>query len=67
MKDTMYADRNIDLMTPGEVCEALRISMSTLRVWAKSGRVQVITLPSGHRRYLRSEIEEMLHPEQEQE
>jgi predicted site-specific integrase-resolvase len=44
-------------MSPGDVQEMLGITRKTLNTWAKNGLIPFIPLPSGHRRYLRSEIE----------
>jgi hypothetical protein len=46
-----------DVMTPSEVTDLLGINPKTLVTWANKGMVTCIQLPSGHRRYLRSEIE----------
>ncbi|ONH55440.1 hypothetical protein CcI49_28360 [Frankia sp. CcI49] len=44
-------DDDTELMTPAEVQRELRISPSTLRRWANDGDIEVVRLPSGHRRY----------------
>lgn len=44
-------------MTSGEVCRLLRISPATLSNWARGSVIGSITLPSGHRRYRRTEVE----------
>lgn len=49
-----------ELLTPGEVADALRVSLSTLREWVKDGRLHAVVLPSGHRRYRASDIEKIL-------
>jgi excisionase family DNA binding protein len=46
-----------DVMTPGEVAEYFGITPKTLRSWVKDERLRCIDLPSGHRRYLRAEVE----------
>lgn len=49
-----------ELMTPGEVADALRVSLSTIRDWVREDRLEAVLLPSGHRRYRRSQIEKIL-------
>lgn len=51
-----------DLMTPGEVIDMFGITPKTLRKWVKDGLIAYIVLPSGHRRYLRAEIEAYMQP-----
>jgi hypothetical protein len=46
-----------DVMMPSEVTEMLGISGKTLVKWVRDGLISPIELPSGHRRYLRTEIE----------
>jgi len=43
-----------------EVLSMLGISRSTLDRWAKDGTLNFFRLPSGHRRFFRSEIEAIL-------
>jgi predicted site-specific integrase-resolvase len=44
-----------DLLTPREVCDRLRISAATLRTWDQ--HLAPVKLPSGHRRYRRTDVE----------
>jgi excisionase family DNA binding protein len=44
------------LLTIGEAARLLGISPITLRRWSDEGRVPVVVLPSGHRRFLASDI-----------
>lgn len=54
-----------DLLTPREVCAVLRISPSTLRTW--DAHLPPVRLPSGHRRYRRSEVEAIARGEHQAE
>jgi excisionase family DNA binding protein len=44
-------------LRPEEVADRLKVTTMTLRRWAESGRIQTMTLPSGHRRYLEADVE----------
>lgn len=44
-------------LTPNEVAEMLMVSPTTVRQWASEGKLDSLTTPGGHRRFLRSEIE----------
>ena len=45
------------LLTIGEASRILGISVDTLRRWSDDGKVTVLVLPSGHRRYRQADIE----------
>jgi putative resolvase len=47
------------LLSIGPAAERLGVSVGTLRSWADKGLVKTVRLPSGYRRFLESEIEEM--------
>lgn len=49
------------VMTIGEAARALGVSPETLRRWADAGRIRVVVLPSGHRRFYVDDIRAMLH------
>jgi predicted site-specific integrase-resolvase len=49
-------------MRPAEVCRELQVSRTTLINMEERGELHPIYLPSGHRRYLRSEINSLLNP-----
>lgn len=51
------AEDDAEPLTPAEVRRMLRISPSTLRRWANEGGIEVIRLPSGHRRYPRAGVQ----------
>ena len=46
------------LLSIGKAAERLGVSVGTLRAWADKGLVHTIRLPSGYRRFTRSEIDE---------
>ena len=48
-------------MSLGEVCRALEINEATLRQWADRGRLPVYRTPGGHRRFLREDVEALMH------
>jgi diguanylate cyclase (GGDEF)-like protein/excisionase family DNA binding protein len=43
-------------LTLSQACDALGVSMSTLRRWADAGRIRVVRTAGGHRRFPASEI-----------
>ena len=47
-------------LKPREAAEILRVSFRTLQRWEAEGKVRGARLPNGHRRYLRSDIEQLL-------
>ncbi|POM25160.1 Helix-turn-helix domain protein [Actinomadura rubteroloni] len=48
------------LYTPSEVAQFFRVDPKTVTRWARTGTLNPITLPSGHRRYHATEIHELL-------
>lgn len=44
-------------MAPGEAAESLYVTTKTLGRMAERGDIRAITLPSGHRRYSRDDVE----------
>jgi excisionase family DNA binding protein len=50
-------------LSVGEAAYILGISTDTLRRWEKSGRITALRTPTGHRRYSRSDIQELLTDE----
>ena len=53
-------DKQKAYLSTKEVLSMLGISRSTLDRWAKNGTLKFFRLPSGHRRFFRSEIEAIL-------
>ena len=50
------AAAGVATVTLGEAAEALRVSTSTVRRWADTGRIQVVRTSGGHRRFPASEL-----------
>jgi excisionase family DNA binding protein len=50
---------NDDLVKISEAAKRLEISQGTLRGYADKGIIPVVTLPSGHRRFRRSDVEQL--------
>lgn len=44
------------LLTIGEAARLLGVSVDTIRRWSDAGRLPVVVLPSGHRRYQAEDI-----------
>lgn len=44
------------LLTPEQVCAALKVSIQTLRLWDKSGKLSALRTPGGHRRDKKCDI-----------
>lgn len=49
-----------DLLPTGPAARYLGVSDETLRRWAKANRVRVTVLPSGHRRFRRSDLDDVV-------
>ena len=49
-----------NLLTATEVAERLSVTRQTVARWADTGPIKVVVLPSGRRRFLASEIDELL-------
>ena len=52
----MPTDDAAELLTPREVARQLNVSDSTLRRWSDQGTLNVVKLPSGHRRYRLADV-----------
>jgi excisionase family DNA binding protein len=50
------------LLTGADVAEMLGVTDETVRRWAEKNQLAHIRLPSGHRRYRRSDVEAFLLP-----
>ena len=50
------------LLTPSEAAELLSVSPTTIRLWARNGRLTSVKTPGGHRRFNRDEILSLLTP-----
>lgn len=51
-----------DLLDTNEVAALCDVDPNTVRIWARIGRIPVITLPGGRKRFRREDIERMLTP-----
>lgn len=49
------------LLTGGQVAKMLTLDPKTVARWAKIGLIQAIVLPSGHRRYRRTDVDALLN------
>ena len=58
----MIMDAPQRLMTPAEVGVLFRVDPKTVGRWASAGRIRSIRTPGGHRRFLRSEMQDLLDP-----
>jgi excisionase family DNA binding protein len=47
----------LDLLSIGEASEYLRVSIDTLRRWAKKGRIEALRSPGGHRYFKRTDLD----------
>lgn len=52
------------LLTTAEVAEECSVDPETVRRWAREGRIAVITLPGGLKRFRREDVERILTPTQ---
>jgi excisionase family DNA binding protein len=50
------------LLTPAEVADRLRVSKRTVRRWVNDGKLQAVTLPSGHVRIEEADLEALMAP-----
>lgn len=50
-------DAENGLLTPRQVMARLNVSQKTLWRWGEAGRIRVVKLPGGHRRYPRADVE----------
>lgn len=48
------------LLTPGEVAAAFRVDPKTVTRWARAGKLSSIRTLGGHRRFLATEVREIL-------
>lgn len=53
-------DKAPKLLTPGEVASLFRVDPKTVTRWASRGKLRSIRTLGGHRRFLASEVYEML-------
>lgn len=48
------------LLTPGEVAAMFRVDPKTVTRWAQAGKLSAVRTLGGHRRFLESEVRELL-------
>lgn len=51
-----------ELLSAAEAAELLQVNEATVRAWAADKRIAHIVLPSGQRRYRRSDVLAILEP-----
>jgi DNA binding domain, excisionase family len=56
----MTTQQKEQLLTPAEVASLFRVDPKTVTRWARSGKLSSIRTLGGHRRYLESEVRELL-------
>lgn len=59
---TKKLDAVTEYLPPSAVAQLLGVSTRTVTRMADTGSIKSIKLPSGHRRYLRSEVEKLAAP-----
>ncbi|MEV7974077.1 BldC family transcriptional regulator [Cellulomonas sp. NPDC089187] len=55
-----------ELMTPAEVAAVFGVQAKTVAAWARAGRLDAVRTLGGHRRYRRSDVEQLLGPRAQQ-
>lgn len=50
-----------DLLTPGQAAALAHVTPRTIHRYGTAGRISFVTLPSGHRRYSREDVEALLN------
>ncbi len=53
-------DEEVEYLTPGQVARMLHVSPKTVDRWADQGRIGCIVTLGGHRRFARSDVEEVV-------
>lgn len=59
-RDTFTAAE--DLVSIGVVAAMHGVTVGTIRNWERAGKIRATRTLGGHRRYLRSEVEQLLQP-----
>jgi len=49
-----------DLLTSGQAAALVSVSIDTIRRWEKAGRIAALRTPTGHRRFRRGDVEQLL-------
>ncbi len=58
--DRQARPENERLLTPAEVASMFRVDPKTVTRWARDGRLTAVRTLGGHRRYLESQVLELL-------
>lgn len=48
------------LMTTREVADAMRVTRQTIGAWVDAGKIPVVILPNGYRRFRREDVDALL-------
>lgn len=56
--DTLTA---LETLTPREVAALFRVACTTAARWAANGRLTSFRTPGGHRRFLKAQVDALLH------
>ena len=59
-KTIASAPEDVRWLTLGKACRVLGVDESTLRRWADSGHVRAFRTPGGHRRFVETDIQELV-------
>ena len=59
-KTIASAPEDVRWLTLGKACRVLGVDESTLRRWADSGHVRAVRTPGGHRRFVETDIQELV-------
>jgi excisionase family DNA binding protein len=60
MNSRTAANVTVPLLTPAEVAAAFRVDPKTVTRWAKCGKLSYIRTLGGHRRFLATEVHDIL-------
>jgi excisionase family DNA binding protein len=60
MNSRPAANATVPLLTPAEVAAAFRVDPKTVTRWAKCGKLTYIRTLGGHRRFLATEVNDIL-------
>lgn len=60
MNDSKKPSAIPNLLTPREVAQQLGVSPVTVRHWALDGKLEFITTPGGHRRFLQEQVDQFV-------
>jgi excisionase family DNA binding protein len=52
-----------ELMTPGEVADALRVDVKTVARWVQQGLLRAVKTPGGHNRFYADDIRDIVNGE----